>query len=154
MRLASRSVRLAGQIIDGIVAIVPMGVLVAFDDPESPASMLYLPALLFIIGYLLFADALPRGQSLGKRLLGIAVVGEASHVPCSVFQSFVRNLVAPIAGVLDWIFIFGSRRQRLGDMAAGTIVVVRDSVYVELDQPVAIEAPRGVVSGFLYHHRE
>jgi uncharacterized RDD family membrane protein YckC len=135
MRLASRSTRLAGQIIDGIVAVVPMVVVAAFDDPELPASTLYLPALLFIIGYLLFADALPGGQSLGKRLLGIAVVDDASYAPCSVFQSFVRNLVAPILGVFDWVFIFGSRRRRLGDMVAGTIVVDRGSAYAELDRP-------------------
>jgi uncharacterized RDD family membrane protein YckC len=29
-----------------------------------------------------------------------------------------------ILGPIDWIFIFGDRRQRLGDKAAGTIVVV------------------------------
>jgi uncharacterized RDD family membrane protein YckC len=135
MRLASRPARLAAQIIDAMVAIAPMGVVVAFDDPARPASMLYLPALLFIIGYLLFADALPQGQSLGKRLLRIAVVDDASHAPCSVFQSFARNLVAPILGVFDWVFIFGSRRRRAGDMVAGTIVVERYSAYADLEYP-------------------
>ena len=28
-----------------------------------------------------------------------------------------------LLGPLDWIFIFGSRHQRLGDMAAGTVVI-------------------------------
>ena len=42
----------------------------------------------------------------------------------SAGQSFVRNVIQALLGPIDWIFIFGERRQRLGDKAAGTIVIV------------------------------
>jgi uncharacterized RDD family membrane protein YckC len=70
-----------------------------------------------------FADALPGGQSLGKRALGTAVVDARTGLPCGPWQSFVRNLLLGILGPLDWVFIFGSRHQRLGDLAARTIVI-------------------------------
>ena len=46
-----------------------------------------------------------------------------SGAPCSFWQSFIRNLLLAVLGPIDWIFIFGERHQRLGDKAAGTIVV-------------------------------
>jgi hypothetical protein len=70
-----------------------------------------------------FADALDDGQSIGKRWLGIRVVDDITNAPCTFGQSFIRNLLLAVLGPIDWIFIFGERRQRLGDKAAGTIVV-------------------------------
>lgn len=43
--------------------------------------------------------------------------------PCTYGQSFIRNLLLAVLGPIDWIFIFGERHQRLGDKAAGTIVI-------------------------------
>ena len=77
---------------------------------------------LFVV-YLLFADALPNGQSVGKRILGIAVVDGRTGRPCSVAQSFTRNLLLHLLGIFDWMSIFGRTRQRLGDMLARTSVI-------------------------------
>lgn len=128
MTLASRSDRLLGQMIDGVIALSPFLGLVllsglAPDGLEALIGMFTIPALLFCLGYLFFADALPGGQSFGKRMLEIAVVDRQSGQPCSAWQSFVRNLLLSIFGFFDWIFIFGEQHQRLGDKAAGTIVV-------------------------------
>lgn len=127
MILASRSSRLLGQALDAIIAILPFfGA--GFIDSVAPEfaetlGFLWLAAMLFCLSYLFFADALPGGQSFGKRMLGIAVVDERSGRPCSLGQSFARNFALAILGFLDWIFIFGQRHQRLGDKAANTIVV-------------------------------
>ena len=51
------------------------------------------------------------------------VVDDKTGEPCPFGQSFIRNVLLAVLGPIDWIFIFGERRQRLGDMAAGTIVV-------------------------------
>jgi uncharacterized RDD family membrane protein YckC len=56
----------------------------------------------------------------------MTVVDAKTGAPCTVWQSFVRNLLLAILGPLDWIFILGERHQRLGDKAAGTIVVETD----------------------------
>jgi uncharacterized RDD family membrane protein YckC len=100
------------------------------DSSETLAGMLWLPALLFCLAYIIFSDALPEGQSLGKRVMGIAVVDRRTGRPCTAWQSFLRNVLLAILGFFDWIFIFGERHQRLGDMAAGTIVVEAWSVGV------------------------
>ena len=88
--------------------------------------------LLMIVGvgwsvfYYFFADGFSGGQSYGKRWLGTRVVNAEDGVPCTFGKSFVRNLFLFLLGPIDWVFIFGSRHQRLGDMVAGTIVVSVD----------------------------
>ncbi|HEU0016345.1 MAG TPA: RDD family protein [Longimicrobium sp.] len=132
MHLASRTDRFAAQFIDGIVTVLPL-LTVALAWPASgdtistAGGILLLAGAVFAVAYYLFADALPGGQSLGKHVLGIAVVDQASSAPCSAGQAFLRNFLASLLGMLDWIFIFGERRQRLGDMAARTIVVECDA---------------------------
>jgi uncharacterized RDD family membrane protein YckC len=123
--LASRWSRLVGQMIDGSFAALPMFLAAAIAKGGSVIS-----APLFILGigwmffYLFLADGLHEGQSFAKQWLGMRVVS-ASGVPCTFGQSFVRNIFT-ILGPFDWIFIFGDRRQRLGDKVAGTIVVIAD----------------------------
>ena len=69
------------------------------------------------------------GMTLGKRIVGIRVVGEdGDHagLPAVV----VRNVLRPIDGFFFYLVgaLFAhasSRGQRLGDRAAGTLVVRR-----------------------------
>jgi uncharacterized RDD family membrane protein YckC len=63
------------------------------------------------------------GQSYGKRIMKIAVVNASSGQPCTFLSSFVRNLLLFLLGIIDWVFIFGKKRQRLDDMLANTMVV-------------------------------
>ena len=123
MPFASRASRLFGQFLDAIVAFGPVVVLAMFDTFGSVIRLLVMLAGLLAIAYYLFADALPGGQSLGKRWLGMAVLDAESGAPCRPWQSFVRNVLLYILGPIDWVFIFGARHQRLGDKAAGTVVV-------------------------------
>jgi uncharacterized RDD family membrane protein YckC len=128
MILASRGSRLGAQILDSFIAFVPLfGVaILAGAAPEGIAGVfevLLVPAILLVPLYILFADAFPGGQSYGKRMLGIAVVDRWSGAPCTAWQSFLRNVLLAVLGFFDWVFIFGEKQQRLGDMAAETIVV-------------------------------
>ncbi|WP_416236708.1 RDD family protein [Vibrio owensii] len=74
--------------------------------------------------YFLLSDGFAQGQSLGKKLLGISVIDSVTGKSCSYPQSFFRNVLTPIIGMIDAIFILGKRRQRLGDKLAKTVVVV------------------------------
>ena len=123
--LASLPQRLAGQFLDGLVAAVPpiAAFLVTFVLNRA-GIVLIVVACIFPFLYTLLADGLEGGQSYGKRMVGIRVVSMQTGEPCSFGQSFIRNLLLMILGPIDWIFIFGQRHQRLGDKAAGTIVVV------------------------------
>jgi uncharacterized RDD family membrane protein YckC len=130
MNLASRTERLVAQVIDGLIAFGLLLALAFFGAlaPEAIAWVFSLSGLLLFVGYILFGDSLPGGQSYGKRMAGIAVINEHTGAPCSPWQSFLRNVMLSVLGLFDWVFIFGEKHQRLGDMAAGTIVV--DAVAV------------------------
>ena len=123
--VASRLQRVAAQFLDGLVAGAPAiaAFLFMFLLPRTGIALI-LVAALFGALYTLFADGLEGGQSIGKRLVGIRVVSMETGAPCTFGQSFVRNLLLMILGPIDWIFILGERHQRLGDKAAGTIVIM------------------------------
>lgn len=122
--LASPARRLGGQLIDTLVTFaLVMGTvyLMRLSGVQGRAADL-LP-LLFGAGYYLFSDALPNGQSIGKRVLKMAVIHFETHAPCSIVQSIVRNLTTPVLGFFDSIFIFFGSRRRLGDILALTLVI-------------------------------
>jgi uncharacterized RDD family membrane protein YckC len=122
--LASTGSRFVAQILDGIIAllllVVPFVLFVLFR-PFGDAG-LWLGIGAYIV-YLLFQDGLPNGQSLGKRIVGIRVVSKASGCSCGLGSSFIRNIILLVLGVIDLLFLGSKYRQRLGDMAAKTIVV-------------------------------
>jgi uncharacterized RDD family membrane protein YckC len=126
-RLSSRTNRLLGQLLDALIiaclAFAGEFLVSRFAELEGwPQMLAVLPAL----AYYFLADALPGGRSLGKRVLDMRVVDAETSQPCSFGQSFIRNLLLAILGPIDWLFIFGDRRQRLGDKAAGTLVINTD----------------------------
>jgi uncharacterized RDD family membrane protein YckC len=120
--LAHPGKRFQGQFIDGLVSYL-VGYMAlyllsfAFDkDVAGPA------AIIIGLSYFLFSDSLPNGQSIGKRLLGIQVLNGTTKQPCTIIQSFIRNITFPL-GIIDWIFILFQSHRRLGDYLASTVVV-------------------------------
>jgi uncharacterized RDD family membrane protein YckC len=88
------------------------------------------------------------GRTPGKAALGLRVVG-VDGTPARFVQAFLRALV----GIVDFLLLpFGfiavtscllsPQDQRLGDMAAGTLVV-RDRTAVRLMQPAQFPIPYG-----------
>jgi uncharacterized RDD family membrane protein YckC len=80
-------------------------------------------------GYGAFCEGFFNGRTLGKLCLGIRVVSDRG-VPITGAQAILRNLVGAIDGLFPFFFQVGlasmmlsSRFQRLGDLAAGTMVV-------------------------------
>jgi uncharacterized RDD family membrane protein YckC len=95
----------------------------------GPAAVAYL-ALTW--GYGAFCEGFFNGQTLGKRWLGIRVLSERG-VPISGAQAILRNLVGTVDGLFPFFYLIGltsmlvSRRfQRMGDLAAGTMVVIEE----------------------------
>jgi uncharacterized RDD family membrane protein YckC len=92
------------------------------------------------IGYGIVLEWRWRGQTLGKRVLGLRVV-DAQGLRLQLFQVVLRNLLRlidmlPIAYLVGGIAAFVSRKcQRLGDLAAGTVVArERTAAAPDLDQ--------------------
>ncbi len=78
--------------------------------------------------YFTFFEAFMKGQTPGKRLAKIRVV-KITGEPIGIGESFVRNILR-IIDQLPVLYLLGvllmatsKKRQRLGDMAANTIVI-------------------------------
>ena len=124
MQYASRSRRFVGQCVDGLVAVAPLFLLFPIrTDSKGARGALALGWFLWACFHVLLADGMKGGQSWGKRVAGTRVVDATTGAPCTFGQSFIRNLLLSVLGPIDWIFIFGERHQRLGDKAAGTLVI-------------------------------
>lgn len=86
-----------------------------------------------LVGYFVISEMTMNGQSPGKRLAGLRVVRD-DGTPITFLDSAIRNLIRvvdllPFIYTVGMIAVFFSRRaKRLGDMAAGTIVV-KERVY-------------------------
>jgi uncharacterized RDD family membrane protein YckC len=83
-------------------------------------------------GYGAFCEGVLNGQTLGKRVMGIRVVSERG-IAITGFQAVIRNLVGVVDGLFPFFYqaglvsmILSGRFQRLGDLAAGTIVVIEE----------------------------
>jgi uncharacterized RDD family membrane protein YckC len=127
LALSSRWTRLVGQMIDGFFAAAPIlcSVVLANIIPTLGFA-LAIAGVAWAAFYYFLADGLHGGQSFAKQWMGMRVVNAETGAPCTFGQSFIRNLLLSVLGPLDWVFIFGERHQRLGDKAAGTIVIVAD----------------------------
>jgi len=91
---------------------------------------------ILIAGYFLLSEAVSNGQTLGKRYVRLRVVGDQGE-PLTLGQAAIRNLVRvvdflPVFYAIGVVTMFSNRRaKRLGDFAAGTLVV-RDRERVRL----------------------
>ena len=85
---------------------------------------------LFVIEWLypVMFEVFMRGQTPGKKLLGISVINDDLS-PVTLGTSMVRNLLRtvdflPLFYLVGLVTMLSNRRfQRLGDMAAGTLVI-------------------------------
>lgn len=98
-------------------------------------------------GYYIFFEALWNGQTPGKRWVGLRVV-QLSGLPMTFSEVIIRNLVRVVdflpgaygLGVITMFFQAQSRR--LGDLAAGTLVVFDRTALTlaELGQTTAVSS--------------
>lgn len=123
--LAPIGKRFSAQFIDGSIAfVVGYAALTLLGKIlPSESSVPIIAMWLIIIGYTLIADGMFKGQSIGKKIMGLYVVDKNTDAPCTYMQSAMRNITY-ILGIFDWIFIVGSDRRRLGDRIASTKVMM------------------------------
>jgi uncharacterized RDD family membrane protein YckC len=95
-------------------------------------------------GYNILFETFWRGQTPGKRALGLRVVKEGGY-PVGFIDSVLRNLLRaadflPMGYVLGLLVMGGDTRyRRIGDRVAGTMVVVETSARVAA--PVTLTPP-------------
>lgn len=106
-----------------------------------PKAPVWAFAIVVIFGFLIFSgyfavfETVWNGQTPGKRAVRIRVIKDSGR-PISVYEAIIRNVIR----VIDSIGFYGvgiisvfvsSRNKRLGDFAAGT-VVVHENALTEL----------------------
>src|SRR5437867_3568123 len=102
-------------------------------------------------GYYFLWELLWSGQTPGKRAIGLRVV-HADGTNIGLTASLVRNLLRPIDfrpadyGVGLLVLVITPRSQRLGDLAAGT-VVVRELHGAEAGAHLDLRWPAGIRPG-------
>lgn len=108
-------------------------------------------ALMFglIWGYGTVCEGGFNGRTVGKRIAGLRVVG-VQGVPITASQAAIRNLLGAVDGPLPFLYLPGlasmlltRRFQRLGDLAAGTMVIVEeirlDARMIRVVDPAVLE---------------
>jgi uncharacterized RDD family membrane protein YckC len=118
-------------------------------DLSSPLLAIWaLGSFLLLWGYYLLFELIWSGQSPGKRLLGLRVVREGGR-PITFAASAVRNLIRavdflPLLYGVGAVAMFADpRSRRLGDLAAGSLVV-REGATISLDRLTAGAEPAAV----------
>lgn len=162
--------RFLAALLDGLIqagAVIVIGLLMFFTGflvdlggfgllgNIALAILLLLLGLLFSLYKMLF-EAFWNGQTPGKRMAGIRVV-RSNGLPVTFLPVLIRNLMRIVDYLPGWYalgtlcLLFSKQHQRLGDMAAGT-VVVRDRKAAAPVVPVALNRQPSVDLDRLTEH--
>lgn len=116
---------------------------------SGTVALLILIVLSFVnvFGYFWLSEALWSGQTLGKKAFRLRAVGDRGE-PLTFMQAGIRNIVRivdflPYGYGVGMVVLFANGKgKRLGDLAAGTMVV-KDSDHVGLWQLAGGRRPAG-----------
>ncbi|MHC1782454.1 MAG: RDD family protein [Anaerolineaceae bacterium] len=113
------------------------------NDPTWFLAITGMVSFLFLWGYYIFFEMIWNGQSPGKRLSKMRVI-RVDGRPVTLSESLIRNLVRLIDflpgfyGVGVMAMFIQPQSRRLGDLAAGTLVVHEKAKFFDL---ASLEAP-------------
>ena len=145
-QVAGLGTRAIAQVLDLLILfgiLIALGIaavaMSAFLQDSTLANLLWiLGSFVVVFGYFWISEAMWSGQTIGKKVFRLRAVGDRGE-PLTFTQAGIRNVVRIVDflpygyGVgLVTLFING-KGKRLGDLAAGTIVV-KDSDHVWLWQ--------------------
>jgi uncharacterized RDD family membrane protein YckC len=129
--LAGLGSRFIGLLIDTIVQFIVIGVAIGamFAIGSTTAAIIIsAAAVLLTIGYDVIFEVAAGGRTPGKRIAGIRVVMDGGR-PIGLRASLIRNFIRLFEGfatsyIPAMVSILATRsNQRLGDLAAGTLVI-------------------------------
>jgi uncharacterized RDD family membrane protein YckC len=145
-QVAGLGTRAIAQLLDLLIVLGVLIALVFFGSAVSVAAnsgiagslIELIGTFVVIFGYFWASEAIWSGQTVGKKVFRLRVVGDRGE-PLTFVQAGVRNIVRIVDflpygyGVGLVVLFVNGRGKRLGDLAAGTIVV-KDSDAVALWQ--------------------
>jgi uncharacterized RDD family membrane protein YckC len=129
--------RVVATLLDGLVLGLAYGMVawafgtVTTVGPYSwTAETSTVPTLLYALGAFAYFALMEgyRGQTLGKIVVGVRVVDEQTGQVPGPGKASIRTVLRLVDGLLGYLVAFvvvlaSPRRQRIGDMAAHTLVV-------------------------------
>lgn len=131
-RFGAMLVDLAIQLGIAIAGLIVGGILSIWVDMATGSTvftaLLIISGFLLLFGYFILFETIWNGQTPGKRAFGLRVVRDGGR-PVDFFSVATRNLVRiadflPVSYAIGAGTIFFSPQyKRLGDMAAGTVVI-------------------------------
>lgn len=129
-------------LVQGIVVLAALVVTLALA-PSGVAGTLAIALFLLVpllvsVGYFVVAEALTAGRTPGKRVVGLRVIRADGGAP-GLLEALVRNIVRIIdlaLGIGVVVMFFDRRSRRLGDLAAGTVVVREQRTGAAVAPPV------------------
>ncbi|MCB0034756.1 MAG: RDD family protein [Anaerolineales bacterium] len=130
----------------GIVFLTATDVQVAGNTAIMALAVLL--NFIFLWGFYIFFEILWNGQTPGKRWVGLRVI-RANGLPVTVTEVIIRNLVRiidflPLAYGFGVVTMFiNPQSRRLGDLAAGTIVVFDQTAVTLKSLGEAVREPLG-----------
>ncbi len=150
-QVAGLGTRAIAQVLDllivgGILTAVYFVALAASIVDTSTATLIaVIGSFVVIFGYFWVSESLWSGQTVGKKAFRLRAVGDRGE-PLTFAQAGIRNIVRivdflPYGYGVGLIVLFANGKgKRLGDLAAGT-VVVKDSDHVWLWQLPGARTP-------------
>jgi uncharacterized RDD family membrane protein YckC len=152
-QIAGLGTRAIAQVIDllivGLIEVAVVFFGIAAGTVSNSGTVLWLIIIVFsfinVFGYFWVSESLWSGQTLGKKAFRLRAVGDRGE-PLTFMQAGIRNIVRiidflPYGYGVGMIVLFANGKgKRLGDIAAGTIVV-KDSDHVRLWQLAGGAAP-------------
>jgi uncharacterized RDD family membrane protein YckC len=156
-QVAGLGTRAIAQLIDLVIvtgieiAVLLFGFATGTVTNSGTVAILVIIVFSFVnvFGYFWVSEALWSGQTLGKKAFRLRAVGDRGE-PLTFMQAGIRNIVRivdflPYGYGVGMVVLFANGKgKRLGDLAAGTIVV-KDSDHVGLWQLAGGRRPVGPI---------
>ncbi len=152
-QVAGLGTRAVAQVLDILIiggiltAVYFVALAIAVVGSATATLVAVIGSFVVIFGYFWVSESLWSGQTVGKKAFRLRAVGDRGE-PLTFAQAGIRNIVRivdflPYAYGVGLIVLFvNGKGKRLGDLAAGTIVV-KDSDHVWLWSLPAARVPAG-----------
>lgn len=152
-RLGTRSLQMALdfliQVVGGLLLVTLVAVVLGFSDSTASLAYILITILIFaiIFGYPIACESALRGRTVGMMATGLRVV-TVEGAPIRFRHAAIRGMLL----LVDFWLLFGAvgaivmlcnrDSQRLGDLAAGTLVL-RERTAAKADGAITFLPPPG-----------
>ncbi|MEO6627773.1 MAG: RDD family protein [Aquihabitans sp.] len=130
--LAGLGSRAVAAMIDAVIQTLTVLIMAVIGGQfvNLGAAIVAISGFMVLFGYPVMAETFANGQTIGKRVMRIAVV-RLDGTPVTFLSAVIRNVIRVVDALPGTYFVgcaavlASSRNQRIGDMVAGTLVALR-----------------------------